>query len=83
MNWCNCLFWLIILLLLVAGVAYLLGADDLGELALDLIRLVIILLLVAVLIGLLLIIIGYFSWGDIVNIPFLSYLIDMIPSFIT
>lgn len=83
MNWCNCLFWLIILLLLVAGVAYLLGADDLGELALDLIRLVIILLLVAVLIGLLLIIIGYFSWGDIVNIPFFSYLIDMIPSFIT
>lgn len=78
MAWCNCLFWLIILLLMLAGVAYLLGADDLGELALDLIRLIIILLLVAVLVGLILVIIGYFSWSDITDIPFLEFIIKRI-----
>lgn len=82
MAWCNCLFWLIILLLMLAGVAYLLGADDLGELALDLIRLIIILLLVAVLIGLILIIIGYFNWSDITDIPFFKMVVRSIVSFV-
>lgn len=72
MDICGCLFWLIIILLIVAGVAYLLGADTLGELALDIIRLIIILLIVIVLLALLLLIVGYIHLGDILS-PALFY----------
>ncbi len=58
---CNLVCGIIILLLIVAGIAYLLGADSLGEFALDLIRLIIIIALILLLIGLILIIIGYVS----------------------
>ncbi|MFO7990965.1 MAG: hypothetical protein R6U61_01565 [Thermoplasmata archaeon] len=68
----NCLCGVIIILLIIAGVAYLLGADSLGELALDIIRLIFIILLVILLVGLILIIIGY------VSMPGIS--LDYIPS---
>ncbi len=65
---CNLVCGIIILLLIVAGIAYLLGADSLGEFALDVIRLIIILALIILLIGLILIIIGYVSWQ---GLPFI------------
>lgn len=72
MDICGCTFWLIIILLIVAGVAYLLGADTLGEMALDIIRLIIILLIVIVLLALLLLIIGYIQLGDVLSPVILS-----------
>lgn len=57
----NCICGVIIILLIVAGVAYLVGADSLGELALDIIRLIFIILLVILLVGLILVIIGYIN----------------------
>ncbi len=66
---CGCLFWLVIFLLIVAGIAYLLGADSLGELAVDLIRLIIIVLAIVILLGIILIIFGYFDWSRITNVP--------------
>ncbi|MGM0509907.1 MAG: hypothetical protein ACQESD_02105 [Thermoplasmatota archaeon] len=66
---CGCLFWLVIFLLIVAGLAYLLGADSLGELAIDLIRLIIIVLAILILLGILLVIFGFFDLGSITDVP--------------
>ncbi len=59
---CNLVCGIVILLLIVAGIAYLLGADSLGEFALDMIRLIIVIVLIIFLIGLILLMIGYVSW---------------------
>lgn len=71
MAFCGCLLWLVIVLLVAAGVAYLLGAESLGDLALDIIRLIIAVLLIMILIGLILILIGYIDLSQIEGIPFL------------
>lgn len=63
------MFWLVIFLLIVAGLAYLLGADSLGELAIDLIRLIIIVLAILILLGILLVIFGFFDFGQITDVP--------------
>ncbi len=62
---CGCFFWLVIVLLIIAGISYILGADKLGDFAIDVIRLVFILVLVIILIGLILILMGRLNWREI------------------
>ncbi|MFW5903875.1 MAG: hypothetical protein ACOC89_00155 [Candidatus Saliniplasma sp.] len=62
---CGCFFWLVIVLLIIAGISYILGADKMGDFAIDVIRLVIILVLVTILIGLVLILMGRLNWREI------------------
>ncbi len=59
---CNLLCGIVILLLIIAGIAYLMGADRMGEFALDLIRIIIVVVLIVILLALVLFIIGYISW---------------------
>ncbi|MGM0404883.1 MAG: hypothetical protein ACQEQM_01915 [Thermoplasmatota archaeon] len=62
---CGFFFWLVIVLLIIAGISYILGADKLGDFAIDVIRLVFILVLVIILIGLILILMGRLNWREI------------------
>ncbi len=62
---CGYLFWLVVILLILAGISYILGADKLGDFTIDVIRLVFILILVTILIGLLLILMGTLNWREI------------------
>ncbi len=88
MDICNLLCGIIILLLIIAGISYLLGADRLGEVALDIIRIIIVVVLIIILLALILYIIGYISWegiprisGTIVLNSFLEYK-DLLTPFI-
>ncbi len=65
MTVCGLFFWIIVVLLLIAGVSYILGADKLGDFALDVIRVSIIFVLLVVLVALILILIGRWNWRDI------------------
>ncbi|MFW6141338.1 MAG: hypothetical protein ACOC53_02110 [Candidatus Saliniplasma sp.] len=62
---CGCFFWFVIVLLIIAGISYILGANKMGDFAIDVIRLVIILVLVTILIGLVLILMGRLNWREI------------------
>ncbi len=69
---CECLFVLIIVLLVIAGVFYILGAEKLGDLTVDVIRFIIISLLLTVLVVLVLWLLysmGYIDLGGITS-PF-------------
>ncbi len=64
---CGLFFWLVIVLLVIAGISYILGIDKLGEFSLDLIRLMIMLILITFLIIFILILIGRLDWGEIIE----------------
>ncbi|MFO7792619.1 MAG: hypothetical protein R6W73_06520 [Candidatus Saliniplasma sp.] len=64
---CGLFFWLVVLLLIVAGLSYILGADKMGDFALNVIRLMIMFLLIAVLILLILILFGRLDWREIIR----------------
>lgn len=61
---CGLFFWLVVLLLIVAGLSYILGADRMGDFALNVIRLMIMFLLIAILILLIFVLFGRMDWRD-------------------
>lgn len=65
MSICGILFWAIIIMLVISGVSYIIGFNKAGDIALDLIRFVIITLLIIVLIGLLMYLFGNLTWTDV------------------